>query len=199
MYRLPTSVTTKDGRIFHVTNNGDFRVVLECFTACNDMELESEDEQVLASLLIFYNEFMDFDDVAALDRDTTVELVQFMFNFFNCGQPEERVGATKNHRKLIDWDQDEMLIASAINNVAHTEIRALDYLHWWTFMGYYLAIGESVLSTVVSIRNKIMSGKKLEDYEKEFKRDNPEYFVWNNKTRADLEADDFIKSIWNAR
>ena len=198
MYRLPTSVTTKDGRIFHITNNGDFRVVLECFTACNDMELESEDEQVLASLLIFYNEFKDFDDVASLDRDTTVELVQFMFNFFNCGQPEERVGANK-HKKLIDWDQDELLISSAINNVAHTEIRALDYLHWWTFMGYYLAIGESVLSTVVSIRNKIMSGKKLEDYEKEFKRDNPEYFIWNNKTRADLEADDFIKSIWNTR
>ena len=53
MYSLPTSVQTKDGRTYHITNNGDYRVVLECFTACNDMELSGEDEQILASLLIF--------------------------------------------------------------------------------------------------------------------------------------------------
>lgn len=198
MYSLPTSVQTKDGRTYHITNNGDYRVVLECFTACNDMELESEDEQVLASLLIFYNEFTDFDDVVQIDEETLSELVKFMFDFFNCGQPEERLGATK-HKKLIDWQDDEMLIVSAINNVAHTEIRSLEYLHWWTFMGYYLAIGESVLSTVVGIRDKISRGKKLEDYEKEFQRNNPEYFVWNSKTREDKEAEAFVKSVWETR
>ena len=198
MYSLPTSVTTKDGTTYHITNNGDFRVVLNCFTACNDMELTSEDEQVLACLLIFYNEFEDFDDLACLDKDTLEELALFMFNFFNCGQPEDRIGANK-HKKLIDWEDDEMLIISAVNNVAHTEVRALEYLHWWTFMGYYLAIGESVLSTVVSIRDKITKGTKLEDYEKEFKRDNPEYFIWNSKSRADLEAEEFVKSVWKSR
>lgn len=158
MYSLPTSVQTKDGRTYHITNNGDYRVVLECFTACNDMELSGEDEQILASLLIFYNEFTDFDDVVSTDSETLTELAKFMFDFFNCGQPEDRLGATR-HKKLIDWQDDEMLIVSAINNVAHTEIRSLEYLHWWTFMGYYLAIGESVLSTVVGIRDKISRGK----------------------------------------
>ena len=198
MYSLPTSVQTKDGKTYHITDDGDFRVVLNCFTACNDMELTSEDEQVLACLLIFYNEFTDFDDLAQLSSETMDELVKFMFNFFNCGQPEERLGMTKN-KKLIDWEDDEMLITAAINNVAHTEIRSLEYLHWWTFMGFYLSIGESVLSTVVSIRDKLTSGKKLEDYEKEFKKNNPEYFVWNNKTREDKEAEEYINSIWGRR
>ena len=198
MYSLPTSVQTKDGNIFHITNNGDYRVVLECFVACGDMELTSEDEQVLACLLIFYNEFNDFDDLMNISTETITELVQFMFSFFNCGKKDGEIGANR-HKKLIDWEQDEQIITAAINNVAHTEVRALDYLHWWTFMGHYLSVGESVLSTVVSIRDKITRGKKLEDYEKEFKRDNPEYFVWNSKSREDIEAEEFIKSVWKSR
>ncbi len=196
MYRLPTSITTKDGKQYAITNNGDYRVVLECFEAMADTEL-SEDERVLASLLIFYNEFGDYDDLSELDNDTITELAQAMFEFFNCNQPEG-VGCNTN-RKLIDWEEDEHIIVAAINNVAKTEIRSLDYLHWFTFMGYYLSVGESVLSTVVSIRDKIVKGKKLEDYEKKFKQDNPQYFNWNSKTADELAMDEYVRSLWNSK
>ena len=194
MYELPTSVTTKDGQVFHITNKGDYRVVLRCFVACDDMELASEDESVLACLLIFYNEFNDFDDLTKIPQDTLTELAMFMFNFFNCGQTD--IGC-KTEKKVIDWEQDEQIITAAINNVAKTEIRSLDYLHWYTFMGYYLSVGESVLSTVVSIRSKINKGKKLEKDEQQFRRDNPHYFNYNNKTRRQREDEDYIRSIWN--
>ena len=192
MYELPTSITIED-RQYQITNNGDYRVILDCFNALSDNEL-SEDEQVLASLLIFYNEFTDLDDLPE-DRDILQQLVTEMCKFFNCGQ-EETVGA-KTDQKLIDWESDSLIITSAINNVAHTEIRSLPYLHWWTFMGYYMSVGESVLSTVVSIRSKLTKGKELEKWEREFKRDNPQYFNWRKRSKEQLDLDEYVKSIWN--
>ena len=195
MYTLPTSVQTKDGNTYHIVNNGDYRVVLECFKACNDNEL-SEDEKALACLLIFYDNIDNYDDLRPLSSNDINDLITFMFDFFNCGQ--KSIGANK-HIKLIDWEQDEQMIVSAINNVAHTEVRALEYLHWWTFMGYYLSVGESVLSTVVSIRDKTARGKKLEKYEKEFKQNNPEYFMIKQEmTKEEKEFDDYIMSMWNS-
>ena len=41
-------------------------------------------------------------------------------------------------------------------------------MHWWTFFGLYMEIGESTFSTVVSIRDKKRRGKKLEKWEREF-------------------------------
>lgn len=195
MYELPTYVTTKDGRKFEITNKGDYRVVLRCFEAISDMELESEDESVLACLLIFYNEFKDFEDVCGVDKNTLTELTTQMFNFFNCNQPQ---GIGNNSGSpLIDWVGDEQIITAAINNVANTEVRSVEYLHWFTFMGYYLSVGESVLSTVVSIRDKMTKGKKLEDFEKKFQKDNPQYFTWKSKTRQQLEDEAYIRNLWN--
>lgn len=192
MYDLPVSITIED-RQYQITNNGDYRVVLDCFNALSDNEL-SEDEQVLASLLIFYNEFDDIEDLPN-DQELLKQLAQEMCKFFNCGQ-EETVGASSN-QQLIDWESDSLIVTAAINNVAHTEIRSLPYLHWWTFMGYYMSVGESVLSTVVGIRNKLNKGKELEKWEKEFKAENPQYFNWKKKTKEQLDMDEWVKNLWN--
>ena len=43
--------------------------------------------------------------------------------------------------------------------------------------------------------------KKLEKWEKQFKRDNPQYFEWNYKTAERMEKDKEIKEIlemWNS-
>ena len=103
-----------------------------------------------------------------------------------------------NH-KLIDWGMDSQMICSAINKVANKEVRAEPYIHWWTFMGYYSAVGESLLSTVITIRDKMVRGKKLEKHEKEFRRDNPEYFVWNTNRVEDEEAEELFRQLWNQK
>ena len=118
-----------------------------------------------------------------------------MYKFFNCGG-EDTVGA-KVPYKLIDWEKDSQIISSAINKVANTEIRSVPYVHWWTFMGYFSSIGKSLLSTVIEIREKILKGKKLEKYEREFRRDNPKYFIWNHKSVEEQEADRTIMDLWN--
>lgn len=194
MYSLQTSVIV-DGREFTITNKGDFRMVLDCMAALRDDEL-SEDCRVLASLLIFYNEFDSFESIYKETPETLTELLKGMFFFIDCGQ-DESYGAKTSHA-LVDWEKDSQMICSAINKIANTEIRALDYLHWWTFMGYFAAIGDSTLATVVGIRNKLITGKKLEKWEQEFKRNNPNYFIWKSTTVEERETDKLIREIWNS-
>lgn len=192
MYEIPTSITVQDTK-YHIRNDGDYRVILECFVALNDVEL-SETERIFACMVIFCDE-IDIDDIFTFDEEHLNEFVTKMFAFFNCGEPDG-VGANAK-RKVIDWEQDQQMICAGINKVAGTEVRALTYLHWWTFMGYFCSIGESTLSTVVSIRDKILKGKKLEKYETEFRRDNPQYFKWDSRTLQEKEDDELLKQLWD--
>ena len=192
MYEIPTKLTI-EGKEFQIRNNGDYRMVLDCFKALQDAEL-SKQERLFASLIIFYSEINSLEDLEKFPDLS--EAVTQMYYFFNCGQTQE-IGRNVNY-KLIDWEQDEQLICSAINRVANTEVRAESYIHWWTFMGYYSAVGESLFSTVVRIRDKIIRNKKLEKFEREFRIDNPEYFVWNARSIEAQEADALLKELWNS-
>lgn len=192
MFDIPVSLQVGEQSLT-IRNKGDYRMVLDCFSALNDVDLTKE-ERVYCALIIFYEEFNDLTDLMRFPWLN--EAVRKMYWFFNCGD-DKGIGARKNY-KLIDWEGDSQLIASAINKVANTEVRMSDYIHWWTFMGYYLAIGESPLATIVGIRSKIMEGTKLEKYEKKFKNDNPQYFLWNNKSIEDKEAENAVMALWNA-
>lgn len=194
MYTIPISVDV-GGRELKIRNKGDYRIVLDCFSALNDLELNTE-ERLFASLIIFYEDFEDLMDFQNIEEEELSTAVIKMYEFFNCG--EDSQNAKKVPYKLVDWDGDAQMICSAINKVANTEIRSVEYMHWWTFMGYYSAIGECPLATVIHIRDKIMRGSKLEKNEREFKYDNPQYFIWNSKTVEQQEAEDMIKQLWNS-
>lgn len=191
MFELPTSVKVGE-RTLSIRNNGDYRVIIDCMTALDDYEL-SDSERVYASLIVFYEDLNSLEDVAGVDIE---EAVKQMFWFINCGKPES---PTRDAVKLIDWEQDEQLISSAINKVVGKELRLEPYVHWWTFMGYYSSVGESTLSLVVGIRYKKHKGKTLEKYEQTFFLENPEYFTWQKKTRQQAEAEDLLAQIWNTQ
>ena len=196
MYEIPKTVQVFD-RKYRIREDGDFRLVLDVVTACQDVDLTQE-EQTVTAIILFYDGletredvFMEFDTQELLQ-----EAIKQMMYFISCG--DTGVGHKVNY-KLIDWQTDEKLIVAAINPIlgAGKDIRNIEYMHWWTFISYYMGIGESALSTVVGIRNKIIKGKKLEDYEKTFKRDNPEYFNWkNNKTQDELKFENDIMDLW---
>lgn len=190
-YELPTSVILND-TVHTIRRDGDFRMVLDCFRLLQDEELE-ENERILACLTVFYDELDGVETVYQLGD--LEEATKQMFSFFNCGQ--STVGA-KAEGKVIDWDKDALMIISAINKVAGKEIRAEKYLHWWTFMAYYMAIGDSSLSNVVNIRRKIIKGKKLEKFEQDYVNENPDLFKpMENYTKAEKDYLDDILSNWN--
>lgn len=190
-YELPTSVILND-TVFAIRKDGDFRMVLDCFRLLQDEELETS-ERIFACLMTFYADISSLDEISKLGD--LEEAIKQMFLFFDCNQ--ENIGM-KAEGKVVDWDKDAMMILSAINNVAGKEVRAEKYLHWWTFVGYYMAIGECALSTVVNIRRKILKNKKLEKYEQEYVRDNPELFKRNDHlTKEEKDFIDEIRANWN--
>lgn len=190
MYEIPTTITVGSTE-YRIRNKGDYRMVLDCFSALQDASLNSN-ERLFCSLIIFYE---DINCIADINKfEDLEEAATKMFDFFNCGRSQS-VGKKMNH-KLIDWEQDSQIICSAINKVANKEVRAEPYIHWWTFMGYYSAVGESLLSTIVSIRDKIVKGKKLEKHERIFRQENPEYFIWNTNN-IDEEAEELFNELWN--
>lgn len=81
--------------------------------------------------------------------------------------------------KLLDWEQDASAIVAGVNKVSGKEIRSLPFLHWWTFLSYFYEIGEGQLQTIVSIRDKIKRGKKLEKWEQEY--------YTANRSKVDLQ------------
>lgn len=191
MYELQTSIEI-NGASFGIRNKGDFRMVLDCFKALNDDELTGV-ERLYSALIIFYEDFNDIDDLISQEKILT-DLQKQMFLFFDNG--EENLPSNTDNHKVIDWEKDSNMICSAINNVANQEIRSLPYLHWWTFLGYYMSIGECLLSHVISIRYKIATDQKLEKHERKFKQENPQYFNIDMRTNEQKEADDYIKQLW---
>lgn len=192
MFEIPTTIEL-NGKEFNIRNKGDYRTILDCFAALEDAELDKQ-ERLFASLIIFYEDIDSIEDIYKLGNIETA--ISEMYKFFNCGSNENN-GRRVNH-KLMDWKQDEQLIASAVNKVAGTEVRSIEYLHWWTFMGYYSAIGKCPLSTILNIRDKIVKGTKLEKEERTFRQENPQYFVWNKNTVEEEEADRLVKELWNS-
>ena len=70
----------------------------------------------------------------------------------------------------MDWQQDASLIAAGISKAAGQDVRTLPYLHWWSFLAWFDAIGEGSFATVVAIRDKLRRGKRLENWELDFYR-----------------------------
>ena len=99
--------------------------------------------------------------------------MEYLADFITYGQRDEKPAP-----KLLDWEQDAQSIVADVNKVARMEIWVVPYLHWWTFLSYFNAIGDGQLSTLVSIRGKLRRGKKLEKWEQDYRK---------NKNRVDLK------------
>ena len=156
--RLQTSIYVKNTEIPIRT---DYRDILRIFEAFNDYELtDSEKWQVCVRIMI--------KDITQITDDNYNDVLLELSNFINFGTNDDN----KYDKPLLNWEQDEHLIFSAINNIARTEVRSIDFVHWWTFMGYFNCIGEGLLSEVIHIRSKKLNGKKLEKNEEEFYKEN---------------------------
>lgn len=83
-------------------------------------------------------------------------------------KPDGTVDEQKPPPRVMDWEQDESIMFPAVNKVAGFEVRSARYVHWWTFMGYYMEISDGVFAQVLNLRLKRAKGKKLEKWEREY-------------------------------
>lgn len=145
--------------------NTDFRDVIEIMKVLTDPD-RHEYVRWLTAIALFYKQ--------SIPVENEREAMEYLATFISYGETDMKPGP-----KLLDWEQDAQAIVADVNKVAGREIRATTYLHWWTFLSYFQAIGEGQLSTIVSIRDKMRKGKNLEKWEQEFYRE--------NRSRVDLK------------
>lgn len=153
----------------------DFRVVLIIFQAFEDPNLTNNEKMyiVLDALLGIEN----------IPQGTEKEAYDKCCWYLDGGREPQKKGYSP---KMMDWEQDEQMIFSAVNHVAGKELRTEKYIHWWTFLGYFDEIQEGLFSTVLSIRQKRKKNKKLEKWETEFYRENKDLVDIKPK-RSDAE------------
>lgn len=143
----------------------DYRDILRILLAFEDPDLENIDK-MNACLYILYV------DVDTIPPEHIAAAYEAAVRFIDNGQEPDG----KNPRSM-DWQQDAPLLFPAINKVAGCEVRQLNYLHWWTFTGYFMEIRDSIFSSVLSLRQKRNRGKKLEKQELDFWKQNKKICV----------------------
>lgn len=171
----------------------DYRNVLQIFEAFQDPELTQEEKWIVAIYLMF-EDFSCADDVmqAAQDGFNLEDAIKQISWFISAGKNPAREGDLP----VYNWKQDEQMIFSAVNKVAGRETRELEYLHWWTFLGYFNEVGEGTFSFIVGIRHKLNNGKKLEKHEKEFFSRNRELVILKKpKTKEEQEQEDAYNAL----
>ena len=161
----------------------DYRVILRIFSWLQDEAYPAFLRWRIA-LALFYD-----GDIPDADMQEAAAYFQW---FVRCGQKEEDTPGPK----LLDWEQDAQVIVADVNAVAGQEIRELPYLHWWTFLGWFHSIGEGNLATLVSIREKLRRGKKLEAYEQDYYRRNKNQVTMRKKYSAsELAEQERLKKL----
>lgn len=154
LWDLPTALTVGDRE---VAIDADFRTVLKIFGHFQNEDWPEFFRWEMA-MALFYRE-----QIPPAHRREAMEKLSA---FLTCGRPG------KPGPRLLDWDHDAMAIVADVNRVAGREIRAMEFVHWWTFLGWFHAIGDGQLATLVELRRKLSSGKKLDEHERQFYRAN---------------------------
>lgn len=175
VWELPTSLEV--GGVEYAIRS-DYRAILDILIAFDDPDLEDGEKWVVA-LTIFY---VDYEQIPVEDlEEASIKLT----NFIDIDTENSLKQAPK---KIMDWEQDAHMIVPAVNKVLGEEIRTKEYLHWWTFVGAYSEIGESLYSEVISIRRKQQKGKKLEKHEREFIKENKHIVELKRKRSEEEQA-----------
>lgn len=169
----------------------DYRVILDLFSALSDPELKDENEQITAymqSKVIMQIMYPDCDNIPA---EHIQEALNKVSEFIDMGISDDR-----KKPKTMDWNQDAPILIPAINKVLNCEIRAQKYIHWWTFLGAYMEIGESLFSNVIHIRQKKATRKKLEKWEQEFYKENRYLIDFQEKSQRSEEEKEALRNYF---
>lgn len=175
--------------------HSDYRDVLRTLSAFEDPDITDEEK----AYICLHNLYPDFEDIPPEDLqaafDAAIAFIdhgnddpggpraacprisdsgQAVFaKGENCPPNSEGFGRATRPRTM-DWAQDAPLIFPAVNRAAGLEVRSVEYMHWWTFLGFFMEIRDTTYATVLGLRQKKYGKhrKKLEKHEQEFWKNN---------------------------
>lgn len=175
-FSLPTELEV-GGELYKIRT--DYRVVLDILTAYSDPELDAADKtQVLVEIL-----YIDYETIPMEHMEEAVKQASW---FIDANLPADN----KPKPVTMDWFKDAPVIIPEINKNIGTEVRSVEYMHWWTFFGAYMQIsGDGLYSSILNVRQKKAMGEKLEKWESKFYKENQALcdLDWEQKQK-ELEA-----------
>lgn len=156
-YQLPTSLNI-NGVMYPIRT--DFRDILNILIPMSDPDMEEWEKQEVMYRIMY----PDWQTIPGSAFNVACEkAVKFI---------DYTISDNRHKPRTMDWKQDAAIIIPAVNKVAGKEVREAEYMHWWTFLGYFMEIEDGMFSQVLAIRQKKAKGKKLEKWEREFERNN---------------------------
>lgn len=179
---LPESLSV-NGKEIPISS--DFRIVLRIFEAFEDSALTDSEKAFVMVKLLYRDE---------ISRSSYEEAVQKACWFCDGGDMPK---SKPEKVKLMDWKHDESLIFPAVNRCAGFEVRSCEYMHWWTFLGFFSEIEGGLFSEVMYLRYKLTRGEKLSKNEKKFVARNKELVALRSdeEQAAINETEEFLKTI----
>lgn len=188
-WSFPTSITV-GGKDYKIRT--EFNAVLDLFVALNDTECKGDTEEetnIIQAMMILQIMIPNCDDIP---NEHIQEAIDKVCEFIDYG-----VRDNGNNPKTMDWEQDANILIPEINKILGYEVRNPEIkTHWWTFLGAYMGIGESLFSNVVKIRHKKAKGKKLEKYEQEFYKENKSLIDFNTKNERSNQEKNMINDYF---
>ena len=174
VFDLPTCLEV-NGQTWSIRT--DFRDILKILIAFEDPELEKNEKQYICMFILYE----DFDSIPPGEYQAFYDAA---IRFIDNGAENDG-----HSPRTMDWEQDATILFPAINRVAGFETRSAKYIHWWTFMGFFMEIKDSIYATVLNLRQKKAKGKKLEKWEREFWQTNSKICVLKTKLTAEEQAE----------
>lgn len=155
-WELPKSVEI-DGEQYNITNDCDYRVILDVINALTDTELD-EQYRLQCALFIFYDDLTGCKDLQIATNE--------MLKIINCGDEDKDDTPPK---KLMDWEHDFKNMTAPISRVLGYSVRdSKNYTHWYDFIGAYGEIGDCYWAQVMNIRKKRQEGRPLDETDRKF-------------------------------
>ncbi len=166
----------------------DFISALDCMVVLEADDLDEAEKADFVCRILF----PDWEQI--YHSGLFQEAVQAAFDFLDGGRPKKTKEEASSDKpgRVMSWTDDGAMIFDAINKRRPVDVR-VEKPHWWTFLGYYMEIDESLFATVLALRHKIRDGKKMDKQEKEFIQRNPQYFRVKNDDLHMDEADELLK------
>lgn len=180
-WRLPASLTL-GGAVYAIRT--DYRVALGIMRY-----LKKDLPENIKMSIVLKSLYTGADDIP---EENIQEAIEKAFWFIS-GGVEDTTDDDRERPQLVDWEQDADLIISALNKMLGYDIRSVE-IHWWTFLSFFREIGDSTFSTVVGIRSKMAHGKKLEDHEREYVRNNRAMVIIGAKSEERRRQDEEDKA-----
>lgn len=175
--------------------DSDYRTALLIMQMYNDRALSALNAQMTMLNILFTTIPKGESEPVTVIPENINEATKQAMWFLDVGNDDDNNGDVKSIKRTIDYKQDEQMLFSAVNAVYTKDVRSERYMHWWTFYGLCQAIdGESLISFIMSIRNKLFNGKKLEKHEDEFYKQNKNLIIIKGEDTEE-NIDDIITTL----